>query len=397
MSQRVQYLIQVIEKIASPLLEAVTAVQVRNPAVPPSIEADAQRIAELLGRSMQVSIDLGRLVEIDKLGIENSDSLRVALAALAGPIVASQYQALSRPPAEAETKRLVGALEAVMAFADNFSSSPESLERLKAVKAGGAPADAHQMMVQYLQAFVPVVDAVSAFSFGQPEKKMAQDIAGQIIKKAREILDQALPGVSPDMRPACELALTRSLAGFYAQIHRAEVARLVAAGVAAPPENQQKAIESIWQNFELRAGLLASLAGNIVPGAGQGAAAAGSGSVAPVQPPAAAPPPAMPAAPPPVAPPAGVPPIFAKAPVTPISEAPPAAPPPVQAENVQGNPMSMFAKPKEEAAIPPPAALPAAPPAAPPVQPPAAPPPAEEQKSSPMSFFKGPPKEDGSV
>jgi hypothetical protein len=369
MIQRIQYLIQIIDKIAAPILEAVTIVQAKTPSQPSKGEEDAQRIAELLGRSVQVSIDLGRLVEIEKMSLEQSDSMRVALAALASPIVAAQFQALGRVPTDAEAKRFIGALESVMAFADNFSASTESIERLKNLKAQGQISDTHQIMVQYLQAFVPVVEATSAYSFGLPEKKMAQDMGGLIVKKARMMTADILGAqMQHDMTALLELAMTRVLADIYADVHRAEVAKLLAAGNAAP-DFQQRGLENLVQNFEMRIALLGSMAVHIMPGQAQGNPS--SGTVAPPPPPASQPS----AAPLQAASPPAPPPIFTK----PAESAPPVSPP------ASANPMAMFSKPKTPEGE-----------AAPPLSsPPPAGSEAEAPKGNPMSFFKAPPKDEG--
>ena len=169
MNSRTAYLIQIIEKIGHPLLDAVSQKSSANGAD----ANEAQNLAELLAKTVQLSIELGKMIEIEKTEPEQSDSLRIALAGLASPIIADQYKNLSKAPGDDELKKLGSALEAVMTFSDNFTPSKDNADRLKTIHANGLPTDAHQINIQYVQAFAPVAHVVSSFSFGQAEKKMA--------------------------------------------------------------------------------------------------------------------------------------------------------------------------------------------------------------------------------
>lgn len=353
MDQRSQYLIQILEKIGAPLMGAIAdsaARQGANPG-PEAAAQDAQRMAELLSRSVQCSIEVGKSIDMANQP-DQGESMRLALVALASGVIAGQYRTSGRTPAENDLKRIVTALQAVLTFSENFTPDPANIERLRQIQASGAAADPQQVTVQYLQAFVPVMNAIGSFSFGQPEQQAVQDAASRITKKAAELRTRLFPQAQGDTAKLAELALVRSLAALYASCHEAETTRL------AKLSDDQRAAQSVspapvWAAFEMRAAMIEALAPAIAGNAGSGVSGS-SGGKAPAPPPSAPPPPPVQQAPPP--------------------PVPPAAP------QEGASPLSMFAKPD---AAPPPAQEP---PASPP------PPPQDQQSGdnggNPMSFFK---------
>lgn len=444
MNPRTAYLVQVIEKIGGPLLDAVTS---QSEALS---KEQAEQLAVLLSKTVQLSINLGKMIEVEKTEPEMSDSLRLAMAGLASPIIASQYKNLSKAPSDDDMSKLGNALEAVMTFSDNFTPSPENAERLKNLQAQGQSVDVHQTHIQYIQAFVPVADVISRFPFGQAEKKMVQDAAEKITAKAKAIREQVFSNTQDaDTQKIHELSLVKALSDLYTSCHTFEMEKLLK--LQEPDANAQgEALKRLWEGFDMRADTLQTLAENLIPQT-NASTSSSSNTVAPAavaaqataQPPqsAAQTPPATPPQTPPQnpvpseTPPANQqtgatpPPIFQKppeqqAPATPPAAAPPQQPPatppqapPTETQQSSGNPMSMFAQPKNDvaragAATPPPeqppvqpqeqqaTSPPVQPPAAPPIpptQPPAENPPAEDAggqaSGSPMSFFKTPPKD----
>ena len=205
-------------------------------------------------------------------------------------------------------------------------------------------------------------------------------------------LRQSLAGDLGADNKRAEIGMLSTLAGLYASSHKAETARILA--MTDQQRAQQGAglsgMDAVWKSFDIRVAMLETLARGLMnlpasSGAGGGPQPqafhqneAAPGAAMP--PPPVQQPPAQPAAPP-------------------VFQAPPAAPPPVQqAAPPAGNPMSMFSKkPADGAAAPPPQpAPPQVPPQAPPAQSapvPPAPPQQNQPSGSPMSFFKGPPKQ----
>ena len=413
MDQRTTYLLQILESIGAPLMHAVTAQNAGNDT------QDAQTLASLLGKTVEASIELGNIMDINPAEAQD-DTLRVALAGLAGPLVAGQYQKRSKVPESTDLKKITGSLQAVLTFSDNFTPTPETVERLKSLEASGQAVDGYQSQIQYMQALIPVVEAIAAFPFGQPETKLIMDVSDRLVKRAVEIREALLPNVGDEaVQKITELAILRGLALLYSACHKNETQNAQAMGEAA--RNEGLSMDPVWKAFATRTAMLEALASRMVP-KGQDAVSSGTsgGGPAPVTPPE--PPPAQPVTqetPPAVAePPAAPPP---QPPVEPPAQQQP--PPQETSQNTSppaggNNPMAMFAKPKPEGEdgdqggqTPPP--VPSAPPEPPAAQPPAQeppatppppqqppsepppPPPAEQQnqsedetKGSPMSFFK---------
>ena len=97
MNQRAAYLLQILEKIGAPLTSAVAEGTLSD--------ADAAKaVAALLGKTVQASIDLGQVMDVNPAEAQD-DSLRVALAGLAGPLVAEAYRKKGASPEDAEIKR----------------------------------------------------------------------------------------------------------------------------------------------------------------------------------------------------------------------------------------------------------------------------------------------------
>jgi len=379
MSVRTDSLIQILDTIGAPLIDAVS--HVHKNADDEDLQKDAQAVAALLGKVVELSISMKDTLDLKPEEVQN-DALRIALAALAGPMVAAQYtQKNGQVPVENDLKRLQSSMQAVLTFADNFTPSEEMATRLGNMAAKGAPADAHQVNIQYVGAFLPVVEAIAAFSFGQAEQKLTMDVADRLVKTAVEMRESLMSGASGDDQKLCELAILRSLGQLYASCHRAESEKL-----SQNPELAAGAtLDTVWKAFDTRAAMLEATIKNIAPGSPSISASA---SPVPAAPPAA---PVMDSSTPPVTPP----------PVTPPAATPPATPPAdggAGANSSGGNPMGFFAAPGSDAGnAAPPSAAPTAPPTPPPAaEPPPAVPPAtppadgNAQGGSPMGFFAAP-------
>lgn len=315
---------------------------------------DALRLAELLAKTTQASIEMSQAMDLGAQP-DQGDALRVALAALASNMVGSYYKQAGRAPSEGELKKMTAAMQTVLTFSENFAPGADAARRMQDLSARGQQVDEHQVSLQYIHAFIPVVNAITTFSFGQAEQKFIMDVSGRILERAAALRDILFPGLALADGTRIELALVSALADIYSGCHNAETARLMAlseqermAGGPGP--------ETVWHAFNLRVDLLAALATSLVPEAGQVKSETASGGGAK----------RMPIAPPPVQ----------------EAQIAPPQPPPPAASAPMANPLSMFAKsPPSDA--PPPAA--SAPPAFPAQS-------GSQSGSGPMSFFKAPPK-----
>ncbi|MBI4031997.1 MAG: hypothetical protein HY370_10010 [Proteobacteria bacterium] len=259
MNQRAYFLLQVLEKIGVPLLDAAAA---RNDG---GGVKEAERVAELLGKAVQMSVALSGAVESrDKSG--NSDAVRVALASLSSSIIAGYYSQTGKVPGDADMKRLTAALEAVLIFADNFTAAADETARLERLSPDMAVADEGQIGLQYISVFIPLVDAVSRFSFGQPEKKLAQDIASRLAAQAEAMRKNMLPDLDGGREKRADLIILDGLVRLYVRCHEAEMRRL--AGLDEDKRTASLSMDPVWKAFDKEAGMLESLAGSMVPSGG---------------------------------------------------------------------------------------------------------------------------------
>lgn len=259
MDQRAAYLFQVTEKIGAPLLAAA-----ESRASADDSRSEATIVAELLARAVQAGVELATAMDIRETGAEG-ESVRLALAGLAGPLVAGHYRNSGKVPGEPEVKRLVTALSAALTFADNFSPAAGNTARLAALEAGVPPADDTQVMIQCLQALTPLVVAVSAYPFGRPEKKMVQDVTERLVQQAGNLAARLVPGVDePDLKQM-ELVLLRAMVPLYCAAHQAEMQRVMklddnARQLAAQTNGGVLSLEPVWQNFDKQVAMLDVLA-----------------------------------------------------------------------------------------------------------------------------------------
>ena len=374
MNQRTQYLIQILDKIGVPLIGAAQSGD--------GDKETAEVVAGLLGKVVETSISMNEALDLSPADAQN-DSLRVALAALAGSLVSDLYAQKGKMPEAADLTRIQAAMSAVLTFGDNFTLSPEHVERLEKLKADGAPVDTHQISIQYVDALIPVINAIAAFPFGQPEQKLIMDVSDRLVKRSAEMREALMPMVSGDDEKLSELALLRAVASVYATCHDEETKRLSTSASEEAPS-----IDKVWDSFHLRSAMLEAVAKNILPNSDTALAATPS-NLAQTEPP----PQENPAAPV----------------VPPVAPMPPAAPTDSGSEESGGNPMSFFGAPIRNddpaPASPPPVSAPTVPPPqeaeqppVSPVVPPAAPatpsPPSDSGEAgtggSPMSFFGTP-------
>lgn len=330
MTPRSAYQLQILEKVAAPLLAATEAKH------PGETRAEAAIVAELLARSVQSGLTLAQVMDVREQGTDG-ESVRLALSALAASVVAGLYRHNGQVPGEADMQRQITALSAALTFADNFSPAAENTGRLAALGAGDAPADETQVMIQCLHALTPVVTTIAGYSFGRAEKKMMQEVTERLVQQSGQMAQRLLPDAPLPERKLAELNFLRALAPLYCEAHRAETMRVMA---LSDNGRQQAApggilpLEPLWQDFDRHVALLDILGQTLLrqfTGHGTGRGAGQSGGVAPA-----------PDAPPPVAQ-APVPPqIFAAPP--PVPPTPPTPPPAAapQEPPASYNPMAFF-------------------------------------------------------
>ena len=364
-----KFAIKILEKIGAPLAAAIEAVPLKGD----DTEVEAAKImAQMMGQAVQISIALNASLNINDSDEGQADSLRLALAALAAPLLADFYRQNERVPEDQDIKRIIKAQEAVLAFAENFSAAAEEKSRLATIDHDAPLFDETQVSLAVLQSLTPVIAAIAEFPFGQSETKLLQDVAEKLKTDAAEIAKSGKLG---------EVMAVKALAQLYADCHRTETQRLA----SASDENRgELSLDPVWDAYRTRFAMVEAVMGaEAGTGVQQGASAlapvAETPAVSPVQEQAPA------------------------AAVPPADNTPPAVSAP------SGSPMGFFKPGANQAETPAPPAAPTAPPAqeqapaaaasAAPADntPPAAPSENKASAANPMGFFKpGAKKEDDS-
>ena len=363
MVENPKFAIKILEKIGAPLAAAIEAVPLKGE----DTEVEAAKImAQMMGQAVQISIALNASLNITESDEGQADSTRLALAALAAPLLADFYRQNERVPEDQDIKRIIKAQEAVLAFAENFSAASEEKSRLTTIDHDAPFFDETQVSLAVLQALTPVIGAIAEFPFGQSETKLLQDVADRLKTDAADIAKNGKLG---------EVMAVKALAQLYADCHRAETQRLA----SASDENRgELSLDPVWEAYRIRVAMIDAVMGTETGATGTQDTSAPSPA----------------AEKPPIAPPPQE--------SAPAQEQAPAAAPPAS-----GNPMGFF-KPgggQTDNPATPPAAPAETASSAPPAETPPSTPPAEDKASgssdnpptNPMGFFKpGAKKEDDS-
>ncbi len=276
MDQRTVFLIQVLEKIGTPLTAAVTA-SALNGKLTETARQDAQRVAELLNRSVQLGLSLAESMNVNDAA--QADGVHLSLAAFSGPLIASLYQATGRVPGDQDIRRMSTALQSVLTFADTFTPAADNSLRLENMDAGDQPADEALIHVQMLQAFAPVLQVVGDYAFGKPENKLVQDIAARLMTRVEDltrILFQGRAPLNEKTSRQVELVLLRLVAALYAACHQAETLRLMTMDEHSR-SNVTISMDGVWTTFDRRTEMIRIIAEQIVP-AKRGTSSASSSS-----------------------------------------------------------------------------------------------------------------------
>lgn len=274
MTSRIDLLLQVFEKFGAPVFSAV-AERGASPADP---KDEATKAAALVVKAGQAGAALAALAGV-KPEDAGADAARLALGGVAAAALSQLYRETGDLPADAEIERLNAVFAAVLSFAEEYAPAAQGAGRL-AILGADAVLDESQIDAIVLHALAPMVGAVAAFSFGRPEKALAQDIAGRLTAGAAALAKKlsATEKSVPQARLS-ELALLRALSGIFTACYVAETGRLLALdeaarGALAGGAGGALPLDPVWEAFALRLGMLEILAEGLFSG---GAAVAQGG------------------------------------------------------------------------------------------------------------------------
>ena len=145
MDTKAAFLLQVLEKLAAPMVAAISEVSVRqalipDPSQPGAMRPEAEQVAGLLTKSTQLSIGLGGLVDM-KLDENEADSLRLALTSLSSPLMSNIYRLTGRVPNDSEIQRITDAMGAVVSYSDSYQVAADANVRMAQIDADFFPSD----------------------------------------------------------------------------------------------------------------------------------------------------------------------------------------------------------------------------------------------------------------
>ncbi len=339
MTGRTPYLITLLEQLGTPLAISIMKASDGQKGDAQN-KTTAQNMAGLLAKSIELSIEMGRSADLADISAQN-DAVRVALAALGGQMIAGRYGETGTISSETDIKNMSEAVQAVLTFADNFTFSDENAARLQALKANAKAFDPAQHNIQYIDAFVPVIEALSRFQFGQAIETLIPETAQRLtthVRTLRHILIDEHDLQSPEQGKLLDLVFLKSVCKLYAASHTQETARIGKEGANAD-------INTVWAFFETQLEMVKALIFNLDPSRQSKHSTEAQGSVAPQANPVQATPSETPL----------------EAPLQPPNEAiakPPTPPIPAQPKDSEdaraqnqssGSPLSFFKKPPPDA------------------------------------------------
>lgn len=270
MDTKSAFLLQVLEKLAAPMVAAISEVSVRqslipDPSQPGAMRPEAEQVANLLTKSTQMSIGLAGLVDLKPID-GDADSMRLALTSLASPLMSNIYRLAGRSPTDSEIQRINDAMSAVVSYADNYAAAADATVRMAQIDADFFPSDDGQVALLYMGALLPVVNSIMAYSFGQPEKKLVQDVAERLVRESKFLRAKMFPEIPEgQMAAKADLALLRMAGLIYSQCHFAEMAKLMATEDQVR-QGMAPTMTALWQSFILRMQMLEILGDALIPG-----------------------------------------------------------------------------------------------------------------------------------
>lgn len=198
---------------------------------------------------------LARRISGQMEGDDSSTTLRWGAISAACQLVAANYKATGQ------------ALDAVVAepMLAIVNALPEKFKNLTTGGVESVPNQVATFRAKMLEALVPVVGAVSQYSFGRAEHGLLAEVAERLMKTADQITRSLAPvGSTPEQwRLLCWVVL-KSAGQVYADSHYAESDRLLCmnpddrAAYFAKHGNIVP-MTQVWQEFNQRMALLATL------------------------------------------------------------------------------------------------------------------------------------------
>ncbi len=259
--KRAELLSVIMHDIGLPVIQGIVEV-----ALDKSEEKVVEDVTQLLKKTIDNAEEIKDL--LDLLEDEEKDiSVRLNLATLSCHIIAAYYNKLGRLPTEAELRKSVSSVDLLLTFSENYIP----MDRLDGVFPehirGLSPLSRTVANLVYLKYYVPLVEAVAEFSFGQAEVKMIQNVSEKLQVFASDLTRHLMGDDIPEYeKRSSELLILSSLVPLYCSCHNREKARIMGLSDSErSKETSDKQIENIWKLFDKRMSMLTLLAKHIMP------------------------------------------------------------------------------------------------------------------------------------
>ena len=264
-------LIALFEKMGVPLINALSAVQMwqnmeqagTSPDEVAQAEIDkkqdveyATNLAALLNRSVSLSTALAEKLELSPA---QDQKHRLDLANVSTVMIAHHYALMAKVPEEAEVKKITSSMESVLSFVDYFSADKNLEDHDKSQEA---------LLVECLEATVPLVHTIGRFSFGRSEKTLTSEILDDLGKRVTTLTKAFGQDLKDRSLNSYKVQIFKGCAQLLMMCYEAEMNMLIqksSAGgrqeAAINDEAHEDALKRIWESFDSRVALLRTVLG----------------------------------------------------------------------------------------------------------------------------------------
>ncbi|MGH1378541.1 MAG: hypothetical protein ACRBB3_06935 [Alphaproteobacteria bacterium] len=224
-------------------------------------ESITQEMEKLLALTVKSNDYIKDALEINDSNSENPD-LHLLLSSLSSKIIASHYERTKASPTDKDLKQITGAINALLIFSENYAPIINLTDAYPENKDKPSLSPKHTTDLIYISVFLPLINAVSTFSFGLNPSRMIQNVSEKMGVRTTQIRSHLLGDTLNDKdRKTAEIRILKTLIDLYSSCYMQEISRITEIGQSEnQPQSNKQQIEHIWNLFENRVSLLFGLA-----------------------------------------------------------------------------------------------------------------------------------------
>lgn len=220
-----------------------------------------QEMENLLAQTIINNDHLKDALDIKEQSPENSD-LYLLLSSLSSKIIASHYKRTKTPPTDKDLKKITSAINALLAFSESYTPIINLTDAYPGNSNKPSLYPKHTTDLMYISVFLPLINAVSTFSFGLNSSRMIQNVSKKMNVRTSQIRSHLLGDSLNDAdRKTAEISILKTLIDLYSSCYMQEIDRITK--LSQPEQHAQdntQQIDHIWALFENRVSLLFGLA-----------------------------------------------------------------------------------------------------------------------------------------